>query len=210
MGEDREVRQSQARLSGARFSISRSARGIELGFPVLRASGAAISLLVFAVLCGVMPAVGLSALLSLDSGGAAAAVSLALIGGLAAPFIVASVVFLVLAIYLQVNALHVTIDQNGIRSERRIFGRVIARHEMARGDIADIEPRIGARYQNLFSSLPRYALIAKHHAVRSKDMVIAEDLAGQQQMIDLRAVIEDALGRERDAKPSWSTSHKII
>ena len=109
---------------GGSFRARRTPDGIVLEFPVLRAPGAALGLIAFAVLCGLMPAIGLSALLPLEPGNASAMVSLALIGGLAAPFMLASVVFAVLAIYLLANSLRVEISAGGIRTERRVFGRV--------------------------------------------------------------------------------------
>ena len=145
-----------------------------------RAPGVALSLGVFALLCGLMPAIGLSALLPLETANASAMLSLALIGGFAAPFILASVVFAVLAIYLLANSLRVEVSAKGICTERRVFGRVTRVREIARADIADIEPRIGARYQNVFSATPRYALVAKrrtgHGSERRNDVVVAEDL----------------------------------
>lgn len=165
-----------------------------LTYAALRAPGGALSLGVFALLCGLMPALGLSALLPLDSANASAMVSLALIGGFAAPFMLASVVFAVLAIYLLANSLRVEVSASGIRTERRVFGRLTRLREIARDDVAEIEPRIGARYQNVFSATPRYALIAKHRIERGNDVVIAEDIAGQALMIDLRCLIGASLG----------------
>ena len=159
---------------GDGFRARRTADGIVLEFPVLRAYGVALSLGLFALLCGAMPALGLSALLPLATANASALLSLALIGGFAAPFILASIVYTVLAIYLLANSLHVNVSAAGVRSERRVFGRLTLVREIVRADIADIEPRIDARHQNVFSSTPRYALIAKHGTERRKDVVIAE------------------------------------
>jgi hypothetical protein len=180
---------------GAGFRASRTADGIVLEFPVLRAPAAAMCLGAFSAICGLMPAIGLSALLSAESASASMTLSLALIGGFAAPFILASVVFLVLAIYLRANSLRVEINADGIRTERRVFGRITRSRGIARGDVAEIEPRIGARYQNVFSSTPRYALIAKHRTERLNDVVVAEDLAGQALMVNVRSLICTALGK---------------
>jgi hypothetical protein len=120
--------------------------------------------------------------------------SLALIGGLAAPFMLASAVFAGMAVYLLANSLHVEIDADGIRTQRRLFGRLVQQRAIARADIADVEPRIGARYQNVFSSTPRYALIARHRSERRNDVVIAEDLAGQALMAEVRTLICTAIG----------------
>lgn len=182
---------------GAGFSARHIADGIVLTFPVLRAPGVAISLGAFALVCGLIPAAGLSALLPLQTANAMAVVSLALIGGFAAPFMLASVVFAALAIYLPANSLRVEITATGIRTERRVFGCVTRRHEIAREDIADIEPRIGARYQNVFSATPRYALVAQRRAARdgkdNNDVVVSEDLAGQALMAEVRTLICTAL-----------------
>lgn len=179
---------------GANFSVERTPSGVALVFPVLRAPGAALGLLAFAALCGLMPALGLGALLPLESGNAAAFVSLALIGGFAAPFIIACVVFALLAIYQLGNSLRVEIDAQGVRSERRLFGYLTKRRMLAHADIADIEPRASARFQNLFSSVPRYALIARHREARAGDLIIAEDLAGAAMMQAVQALARRHLG----------------
>lgn len=179
---------------GGGFCARRTADGIVLVFPMLRAPGVALSLGAFSLLCGLMPAIGLSVFLPLQTANASAMISLALIGGFAAPFLLASVVFAALTVYLLANSLRVDISADSIRTERRVFGRITRRCEIAREDVADIEPRIGARYQNAFSSTPRYALIAKHRTERGGDVVVAEDLAGQALMIDVRALIRAALG----------------
>lgn len=174
---------------GDGFDAQRTPQGVVLRFQVLRAPGAALGLLLFAVICGLMPAIGLSALLPLDSANASALVSLALIGGFAAPFIFASIVFALLAIYLLANSLRVEVTAAGVSTERRVLGYVTKRCALARADIADIEPRISARYQNIFSATPRYTVIAKHGSGRSNDVVLAEDVFGQAQMIDIHTLI---------------------
>lgn len=176
----------------ANFRVYRTARGLTLDFPVLRAPGPALGLLAFAAICALMPALGLGALLPLQNADAAAVVSLVLIGGFAAPFILASVMFTLLATYQLANALRVEIDADNVRSERRVFGYVTRRHALARTEIADIEPRIGARFQNLFSKTPRYALVARHRDTRARDMVVAEDLAGSAMMQATRDLIRAA------------------
>ncbi len=185
--------ETAALAQGAGFRTRRTGNGIVLEFPVLRAPGVALGLAAFALLCGLMPALGLSALLPLESANASAMLSLALIGGFAAPFMLASIAFAVLAIYLLANSLRVDIDADGIRTERCIFGRITSLRQIAREDITEVEPRIGARYQNVFSATPRYALIAHHREQRSKDVVVAEDLVGQSLMIEVRALIRTAL-----------------
>lgn len=173
--------------------IAGTSGGIAIDFPVLRARAPALSLGAFAALCGVMPALGLSALLPLDTANAQAMVSLALIGGFAAPFVLASLVFAALAIYMLANSLHVEVCSQSVRTERRVFGRITRRREIARADIAEVEPLISARYQNVFSTTPRYALVARHASTRTQDVVIAEDLAGQAAMQRLRGLFCAAL-----------------
>jgi hypothetical protein len=185
---------SAALAQGGGFRAWRTPGGITLEFPVLRAPGVALSFIVFSLLCGLMPAIGLSALLPLESANASAMLSLALIGGLAAPFILASIVFTVLAIYLLANSLRVDIRAEGIRTERRVFGYLTRVREIARADITDIDPRIGARYQNVFSTTPRYALIAHHRNEPNPSVVVAEDLSGQALMSEVRTLICTALG----------------
>ena len=185
---------SAAPAHGNGFAVRRTANGVVLDFPVMRAPGVALGLAAFALLCGLMPALGLSALLPLQSASASAMLSLALIGGFAAPFMLASVVFALLAIYLQANSLRVEVSAGGLHTERRVFGRVTKLCVIAQDEITDVEPRISARYQNVFSATPRYALVAKHRNERSKDVVVAEDLAGQALMVELRTLICAVLG----------------
>ena len=128
---------------------------------------------------------------------ATAMLSLALFGGLAAPFLFAAIVFAVLAIYHSANSLHVEIDAHGIRTVRRVFGRITRLREIARDDIARVEPRISARYQNAFSATPRYTLVAHHRhpgSGGSNDVVVAEDLAGQALMAQVCLLLDTALG----------------
>jgi hypothetical protein len=141
----------------------------------------------------------LAALLPLDNG--SAWVSLALVGGLAAPFIFASLIFAVQALYLAFNALHVEVDAGGARTVRRVLGQVTRRSTIGRSDIVDIEPRIAARYQNVFSSVPRYALAARHAHSRDKDVIVAEDLVGHATMHSTRAAMLAALGLDDTASP---------
>jgi hypothetical protein len=176
-------------VRGKGFRAQRTPNGIMLDFHLMRAAGPATGLFLFTLLCGLMPALGLSALPPLDNANASTLLSLALIGGLAAPFILASVVFAGLTVYLLANSLHVEINAERVRTERRLFGLIVARRELARSAIADVEPRISARYQNVFSTTPRYALIARHGATPSKDVIIAEDLSGQTLMVEMRALI---------------------
>jgi hypothetical protein len=180
-----------ARQAG--FRAQRASGGWILDFPILRAPGPAACLAAFALLCGLMPALGLSALLPLPPDNASAMVSLALIGGFAAPFIVASIVFAALAVYLLANSLHVEITADGVSTERRVFGHITRRRAIASGEITDIEPRIAARYQNVFSATPRYALIAVHTSAPGESVVIAEDLAGQPLMQHVRDAMRTAL-----------------
>lgn len=174
---------------GTGFLAQRSPRGLKLRFPPLRALAPPLGLMAFASLCALMPALGLGALLPLRSGDAAAMMTLALIGGFAAPFVLASATFALLGIYQLSNTLLVTIGDNGIETERRLFGLVIRRAGIAHDDIAEIEPRSSARYQNLFSTTPRYALVALHRVHPSGDIIIAEDLLGELQMRALRELV---------------------
>lgn len=171
------------------FRIQHTAGGVVLTFPALRAPGAALSLLAFSLLCALLPALGLGALLPLENADAAAIVSLTLICGFAAPFILASVVFALLALDMLANSLRVDIDANGIRTERRVLGQITRRCDIARADIAEVEPRTSSRSQNIFSTTPRYTLIARHAHGRGKDVVVAEDLAGHALMLEVRGLI---------------------
>ena len=186
-------------LSGSTFRARRTADGIELVFPVLRAPGVALGVGVFGLVCALLPALGLSALLPLKSADAAAMLSLALIGGMAAPFVLASVVFTLLAIYMLANSLTVNVTPTGAAAVRRVFGRAVQWREIANGDIARIEAQINARYQNVFSSIPRYRLVARHCESRAADVVVAEDLVGATLRDEVQALLEAILSNKNNS-----------
>lgn len=145
------------------------------------------------MVCALIPATGLSALLPVANADASTMIAVALVGGLAAPFILASVAFAGLCVYTLMNALTVEISGSKIRTERRLFDRLVRVREIACADIAEVQPRISARFQNVFSPTPRYALVAKHRADRTCDVIIAEDLIGQTVMTELHALICSAI-----------------
>jgi len=184
-------------VRGGTFRAHRTAEGIELVFPVLRAPGVALSIAAFAFVCALLPALGLSALLPLKSADAAAMLSLALIGGMAAPFVLASVVFGVLAIYMLANSLTVRVTPSGVAAVRRVFGRSVHLREITRGDIARIESQINARYQNVFGATPRYRLLARHREARAADVVIAEDLIGEEVRNEVQSLVESILNETK-------------
>lgn len=182
--------------SGATFRARRTADGIELAFPALRAPGVALGVGAFGLVCALLPALGLSALLPLKSADAAAMLSLALIGGMAAPFLLASVVFTLLAVYMLVNSLTVEVTPARVVAVRRMFGRAVQWREIAASDIARIEPQINARYQNVFSPTPRYRLVARHRESRAADVVVAEDLVGAALRDEVQALVETILSEK--------------
>jgi hypothetical protein len=165
-----------------------------MDFRVLRAPGAALGLAAFALVCALMPALGLGALLPLQNANAGSLMTLALVGGMAAPFIFASIVFATLAVYLVANALHVEVNPQGARHERRVFGILARTRAIARSDIAEVALRIAARHQNLFSREPRYTLVARHKDDRTGDVVLAEDVRGQALAGELAALLQGILG----------------
>ena len=169
-------------------------------FPVLRAPGLALGVGAFGLVCALLPALGLSALLPLRSADAAAMLSLALVGGMAAPFLLASVVFTVLAIYMLANSLTVEVTPARVVAVRRLFGRAVQWREIAVGDIARIEPQINARYQNVFSSTPRYRLVARHRVSRAADVLLAEDLVGAAVRDEVQALVEAILDKNNSFK----------
>jgi hypothetical protein len=193
-------------VRGATFRVQRTANGIEIIFPALRAPGVALSVGAFAFVCALLPVLGLSAMLPVKNGDAAVMLALALIGGMAAPFVLASVVFGVLAIYMLCNSLTVHVTPAGVSAVRRILGRPVKLSEITRGDIARIEMQINARYQNVFGTTPRYRLLARHRESRSADVVIAEDLIGTEVRDDVQTLIESILNDVSEDKISFKTN----
>ena len=188
------------------FTVERTPQGLVMHFPVLRAPGAALGLGAFALLCALMPALGLAAVLPVESANASAMLTLAMVGGMAAPFLLASVVFAALATYLAANALQVNINASGAWHERRVFGYFSRQRAIARTDIAEIELRIASRHQNLFSSEPRYTLVARHKDGHAGDVVAAEDVRGQALASELASLLQGVLGIENPKTPATDCS----
>jgi hypothetical protein len=180
-------------VRGGTFRVRRTLDGVELLFPVLRAPGVALTTGVFGLVSAFLPALSLAALLPLQSADGMAMVSLALLGGMAAPFLLASVVFTVLAIYMLSNSLTVTVTPAGVHAIRRVFGRAVQLREIAQDDVAQLESQISARYQNVFGAIPRYRLVAQHRDGRSNDVVIAEDLIGAEIRDEVQKLVESIL-----------------
>lgn len=196
MGESREVREDPARLIAdtasprhAGVRIVRDGGAVELYFPPLRSFAVAIPLAIFGAIAAVVPGVVIVALLPMLIANAGSLLGAVLISSFVLPFVVFGAVLVVVAIYMLANALHVRVDAEGIATTRLIFGAIVRRRRIARGDVAAVEPQIPARYQSLFKGLPSYHLYAR--TVDGRRAVVAESLHGEEAMERVRTIIEN-------------------
>lgn len=173
--------------------------GIELYYPPLRAPEAAAMLGMFGVVCIALPLFAISALLGAGGSEAYGLLAIALVSSFVAPFPIFGAVFMVLAVYLLANSLTVTVTPATIRSERRVFGLSVRRREINCRDVAALEDGVAAKYQGLFSDQPRFRLIARHAALSRHDVVVAESLAGEAMLAQVRSMIAEHAGL--DARP---------
>jgi hypothetical protein len=120
--------------------------------------------------------------------------TLALIGGIIAPFMLCGIAFVALGIYMMANSLQVCIDANRVVTQRRLFGLAVSRRELPASEIAAIEAAIPARFQNAFGGRTNYRLIARAGSGRSHDVVVAESLYGDRVMEQTKREIELACG----------------
>lgn len=171
--------------------ISRSGEGVELYFPPLRAAGVALALGAFGAVSSALSALAMLGLVPADASDAHGLLVVALVGAFVAPFMAFGLIFVALAIYMLANSLTVTVGRARITAVRRVFGLSFYRRTIACDEIAAIEPRIAARYQNLFSAEPRYQLIARGQT--ASRFVIAEDLRGEASMTHVRNLIADVV-----------------
>jgi hypothetical protein len=169
--------------------ITHTPESVELYFPPMRMPEVALPLAIFGVIATLLPAVAIAALLP-SLAGATGMVSAVLVASFIVPFAIFGAAFVVLALYMFCNALLVRVDRHAIDTARVLFGIVIRRRKLMRGDIAAIESEIASRYQSLFSSDPVYQLVARD-GQRGRRVVVAETLKGESVMEELKALIEN-------------------
>jgi hypothetical protein len=169
--------------------IHRSGEIVELYFPPLRSPEAALPLAAFGAIAAALPMVTIAAVLPAIRADAGNLLGAVLIGGFVVPFVAFGALFVALAIYMLVNALHVRADASTIETARLIFGVIVKRQRIDRAQIAAIEPQIASRYQSLFGAAPSYHLIAR--TTDSKRVVVAETLRGEATMERVKALIEN-------------------
>lgn len=173
--------------------ISRGSDGIELHFPVLRAPGVALALGAFGAVSSALSMLAMFGVIPAGGSDARSLLVVALVGAFIAPFLAFGLAFVALAFYMLANSLTVTVTKGCITTVRRVFGLPVSRRAMSCGEVAAIEPRVSAKYQNLFSAEPSYQLLARGRSEAGTRFVVAEDLRGEASMSRLRNLIEGAV-----------------
>ncbi len=181
MGEGREVREDPARLTGPGV--------VELYFPPLRSSAAALPLALFGAIAAGVPGAVIASLLPSLVANAGSLLATVLIASFVLPFVVFGAILVVIAIYMLANALHVRADASGIETTRLVFGAIVRRRRVARSDIQSIEPQLPARYQSLFGTGAAYHLYAR--TADGRRVVVAETIRGEEAMERVKALIEN-------------------
>jgi hypothetical protein len=169
-------------------------QGLEFYFPPLRNFGAAAGFGAFGALSIALPVAAAAGLGLANGPGAQGWLVIILVGGFALPILAFGVVFIALAAYLPANSLTVMAGPDHIATVRRLFGSTLSRRTLSCADIAAVEPRIPARFQNQFSAEPHYQLIARSRNPAHADLVIAESLPGRAAMERMAALIAGATG----------------
>jgi hypothetical protein len=173
---------------------TRTPDGIEFYFPPLRDAVPALALGAFGVLCIVLPLAALRALVPPGVPIPYGLMALALVGGLAAPFMLCGLVFACLGVYMMANSLHVSANPVRILAIRRLWGFAVSRRELPSSGIIAIESEVPSRFQNALSTETSYRLVARARTGRSGDVVVAESLRGIALMEQVKREVESACG----------------
>ncbi|MCW5603055.1 MAG: hypothetical protein KIT18_00685 [Burkholderiales bacterium] len=173
-------------------------QGVELHFPPRRAMGP-LALGGFGALCVILPVAALPALIPSGSADAYGLIAIAIIGTLIAPFPAFGAAFIVLAAYTLCGSLDIHVNPAAIATIRRIFGVALLRRALACSEIASIDIRPAPRYRNPLGG-PRFRLVARHIAQRSRDLVIAEDLESEAAAAQMQVLIARHAGLASNLK----------
>jgi hypothetical protein len=184
-------------LPAGLVQLARTAQGIELYFPPLRAPAAALGLAAFGVVCTAMPAAAGAAIVSALGFDAHGLLVIALLAGFVVPFFAFGLTFTALAVYQLANSLYVRVERAGIATARRAFGLTFARRLIAAADIVAIKPQIPSRFQSPFAVEPSYRLVAVPRDPARDRVIVAENLIGEALMERIKKLIEDAANISR-------------
>ena len=152
-----------------------------------------LTIALFGTLAFALSALGASALLASAFSNAAGALTAVLIGVFIAPFALFGAVLVIQALYMLAHSLRVQVSDQGIAAAPCVFGVPLPPRQLARSEIASIEPRIPTRHQILFSAEPVYQLVA-WNAPRTRCIKVAETLRGEALMMRVKSAIEETLG----------------
>jgi hypothetical protein len=177
--------------------MNHAAQGAEFYFPPLRAGLQPLALAAFGILCIVLPALAFLALVPAGAD-ARGLMSIVLVGIFIAPFPAFGAAFIVLAVYVLANSLTVRVDPAAISTVRRVFGIVLSRRRLEREQIAAIEAQPAPRYHNPLGGR-RLCLVARHHVQRKFDLVVADNLDGEDAAARMRSELERHAGLKTHA-----------
>jgi hypothetical protein len=182
------------------MQLKRTASEVELYFPPGRTPGVAFALGVFGVIAAALPAIAIARFFPAALADARGLMGAALLASFVVPFTLFGAACVVLALSAACNSLLVRVDEHGITTRRMLFGITIRRRVLERDEIASIVPHMPARHQSAFDPDPIYQLVALNRRFRTRRLVVAESLRGEEQMKQVKAQIEEVAGVRKPAK----------
>lgn len=174
------------------MQVSATGDGVELYFPPFRGLATAFALGVFGVIAAALGTIGAIALMPSALAHTGGLMSAVLLATFVLPFAAFGIIFVLIAVYMAFNALHVTVSRDRILAERSLLAITFQRRTITAAEIASIEPQIATRDQNPLNSQPIYRLVAIDKS-RLRRVIVAESLTGEELMNRVKAIIERAL-----------------
>ena len=147
-------------------------------------------LALFGTACSVIGAAAIAGLSRASGSETANLLALSFAGVFALPLVGLGLWFFAIAIWTAANSLTVEITPAGLRTERRCFGFLLAKHAMPCADITALDARPEAKYIGVFGSAPYYRLFARG---RNRALLIADSLKGHAMTGQLKSLIVEHL-----------------
>jgi hypothetical protein len=208
MGESGKSREGQGRIKPSRtigvILVTPREAGVELYFPPLRAAADALMLALFGIACSVIGLAAVSGLVGSGESAAASMLALAFAGVFALPLFALGQLFIAIALWGAANSLQVEVGAAGLTTVRRWFGYTVARHVLAREDIAAIDSRLAAKYVGAFGNARYYCVVARTRGAPQRRVLLADSLRGPAMTDEIRRLIIEQL-----AMPGLATAGEL-